>query len=270
MRGRVATPVLTVSMPTWRTPQLRDAVDSVLNQTFRDLTLVVVADGDESAWQLLDDITDPRLIRFSLPQNRGRYWADAVTLRACETEYWTPHDADDWSHPERYEKQVGPDVSFTTCRYFWLDGTDTHDPVRIRFVPPQKHRLKTIARYPAGVYKTQLAQRVGILPTCRGSFDTAFVNLVWKTTVPVVVDEELYHVRKRHHSLTTDPHSQHGSDWRRQERFKARRAYDKAWNLPADRMFEAMRSTDSIEDKVNADVQRLREVMHAVDNTHRH
>ena len=58
MRGRVATPVLTVSMPTWRTPQLRDAVDSVLNQTFRHLRLVVVADGDDSVWQLLDDITD--------------------------------------------------------------------------------------------------------------------------------------------------------------------------------------------------------------------
>ncbi|WP_143659105.1 hypothetical protein [Streptomyces sp. SA15] len=39
-------------------------------------------------------------LRYGLPVNGGRYFADAVTLEACDTEWFAVHDADEWSEPE--------------------------------------------------------------------------------------------------------------------------------------------------------------------------
>ena len=74
---------ITVSMPYYACPAtLGRAVESVLGQTHRDLTLVVVNDGDRrSPWPLLADIDDDRLVRFDLAENRGRYFADAIEHR---------------------------------------------------------------------------------------------------------------------------------------------------------------------------------------------
>ena len=77
---------ITVSMPMWHaTNTIRRSVESVLNQTHHDLTLIVVNDGGPpDVWTPLEDIGDPRLIRFDLTPNRGRYQADAITLAAFQ------------------------------------------------------------------------------------------------------------------------------------------------------------------------------------------
>jgi len=208
----VGTPTLTVSMPTWRTPQLRRAVESVLNQTFTDLRLVVVNDGDDP-WHLLDGIDDPRLVRFDLKANRGRYWCDAVTLAACGSEWWTPHDADDVSEPDRYEAQLVGDVSFTSVMIHGLDGTVTTHPIRPG---------NPIAKYPAGVYRTAVAREVGIHPLFRVGYDTVFVRRMWERFDPVVVNRGLYHVHRRSDSLTTSAETGRGSRLRLEHRRRAR------------------------------------------------
>ena len=85
-----------------RKEQVRRAVESILGQTHTDLTLVVVNDGDgDPPWDQLADIHDPRLVRFDLKTNHGRYFADAVVLNATEDPYFLIQDAGDWSDPER-------------------------------------------------------------------------------------------------------------------------------------------------------------------------
>jgi glycosyltransferase involved in cell wall biosynthesis len=98
---------ITVSMPYLHASckdYIAAAVTSVLDQSHADLTLIVVNDGasPDSAWVPLEHVFDSRLIRFDLPDNRGRYFADAVTLAASPHEWWTPHDADDTSGPDRF------------------------------------------------------------------------------------------------------------------------------------------------------------------------
>jgi glycosyltransferase involved in cell wall biosynthesis len=83
---------------------IRKAVESVLNQTHQNLTLIVVNDGDlRSPWEALADIKDPRLIRFDLKSNQGRYFVDQVVLNAISDKYLLIQDADDWSEPCRAE-----------------------------------------------------------------------------------------------------------------------------------------------------------------------
>lgn len=249
--------MLTVSMATWETPQLRRAVDGVLHQTFEDLTLIVVADGDDP-WHRLADIEDPRLVRFQLDENRGRYYADKVTLLACDTEFWSPHDSDDWSDPTRFEKQVAldADVSFVECVFHHLEGDTTHDPVRS--FAPRPNRMRTIARYPAGVYRTDTARSIGIHPWVRGSFDTAFTSLAFKAFSPQVVREPLYHVHRREGSLTTTPETAHKTDWRREQQAFRRRLYQKAWRLPPEQWARVMTGAPGLEAAVAADVERLK------------
>jgi len=66
-----------------RKEQVRRATESILGQTYTNLTLIVVNDGDDDPpWDQLADIRDSRLVRFDLKSNHGRYFADAVVLNS--------------------------------------------------------------------------------------------------------------------------------------------------------------------------------------------
>src|SRR5579859_5430453 len=96
-------PWVTACIPTYRcTRYLRDAVLSLLNQTYPFLRVVVINDGDPNPpWAALADITDPRLLRFDLKENRGPYFALAVALEATPDPFFLIQDADDVSAPNR-------------------------------------------------------------------------------------------------------------------------------------------------------------------------
>ena len=81
---------------------IRRAVESLLAQTHRRLTVVVVCDGDPyPPWPELAHIQDPRLVRFSLARNYGPYFAHQVVLGASTDRYFLVQDSDDWSTPAR-------------------------------------------------------------------------------------------------------------------------------------------------------------------------
>jgi glycosyltransferase involved in cell wall biosynthesis len=81
---------------------IRQAVDSLLQQTHRNLTIVVANDGDEDPpWDELAAIHDARLVRFELKRNRGPFFATSVVLHAVDAPYLLIQDADDWSDRRR-------------------------------------------------------------------------------------------------------------------------------------------------------------------------
>lgn len=92
---------VTVAMPYYGCPDLVErAVRSVLAQTHRDLRLVVVGDGEEPPL----DIRDDRLVVYTLPANRGAYFAFQLILESSPDEWHAPHGADDWTEPEHLER----------------------------------------------------------------------------------------------------------------------------------------------------------------------
>ncbi len=82
---------------------IRRAVESLLAQTYHNITVVVLNDADQITppWPVLADIKDPRLVRFDLTQNKGPYFATQVVLTATSASYLLIQDSDDWSHPMR-------------------------------------------------------------------------------------------------------------------------------------------------------------------------
>lgn len=70
---------VTVVIPTYRNPgTLARAVESVLAQDYTDLVCLVINDGADPAdtWAPLAHLNDPRLVRFDLTENRGRFYAE--------------------------------------------------------------------------------------------------------------------------------------------------------------------------------------------------
>lgn len=100
-----SSPLLSVILPIYNTePWLRRCLDSICNQTLRDIEIICVNDGstDHSA-DILEEYAarDPR-IRVIHQENGGLSAARNTGLAACRTELITTVDSDDYIEPDTY------------------------------------------------------------------------------------------------------------------------------------------------------------------------
>lgn len=100
------TPFFTVLMPVYNAaPFLREAVDSVLAQTFTDFEFLIVNDGSTDATaEILASYTDPR-IRIHHQENKGVIGALNAGLALAQGTYIARFDADDVCYPQRLQQQ---------------------------------------------------------------------------------------------------------------------------------------------------------------------
>lgn len=108
---------------------LRNAVDSILSQTFADFEFIVIDDGSsDNGSEIIDSYQDPR-IRFSRnEQNIGVTRTLNKGLKQARGEYIARMDCDDVSLPDRLVKQVAfmdsnPDMG--ACGTWALDIDQT-------------------------------------------------------------------------------------------------------------------------------------------------
>jgi glycosyltransferase involved in cell wall biosynthesis len=103
-------PQITVLMPVYNAGHyLKQSIDSILRQTHRDFDFVIIDDGST-------DIDTQRLLQEALSDNRVKLLTHPTRMRiACALnhglematgEYIARMDADDISHPQRFEKQI--------------------------------------------------------------------------------------------------------------------------------------------------------------------
>lgn len=123
-------PKVSVVMPVYNGDHfLRDAVDSILSQSFRDFQFVVVDDGstDGSTDILLDYASkDARVLYHRQPKNMGLVAALNDGIALSSGEYIARMDADDISMPDRLSKQVAlldsNDVDLVGANYIKFPG----------------------------------------------------------------------------------------------------------------------------------------------------
>lgn len=104
-----ASPVISVVMPVYNAARfLRDAVNSVLTQTFADFELIAVDDGstDQSRDILESLAATDRRIRIISRANTGIVGALNDGLAVARGEFIARMDADDLSLPIRFERQL--------------------------------------------------------------------------------------------------------------------------------------------------------------------
>ena len=101
-------PLVTVIMPVYNVERyVADSIASILNQTYRNIELLVFNDGstDQSA-AVVAGIKDPRLIFINSEQNFGCSAHMNTGFKMAKGKYIARMDSDDVSLPERLAKQV--------------------------------------------------------------------------------------------------------------------------------------------------------------------
>src|SRR5690606_5902322 len=86
---------------------LREAIDSVLTQTFNDFELIVLNDGSiDQTENIILSYDDSRIIYVKNEQNLGLIGTLNKGMALAKGKYIARMDADDICFPERFEKQV--------------------------------------------------------------------------------------------------------------------------------------------------------------------
>ena len=109
---------ISVVMPTYNTEVsiLKTAVESILNQTFRDFEFIIIDDGStNNSVEYLNSLKDQRVKLIRNDTNIGITKSLNIGLRAAKGKYIARMDSDDIAFPERFEKQYAfmerhPDV----------------------------------------------------------------------------------------------------------------------------------------------------------------
>lgn len=112
----MAAPV-TVLMPNYNNEAfLREAIDSILSQTFRDFVFLIVDDGStDKSIDIINSYTDPRIRLVIKEKNSGIVDALNKGIDLVETKYFVRMDGDDLSVPNRIQllydfMEANPDV----------------------------------------------------------------------------------------------------------------------------------------------------------------
>ncbi len=101
-------PLVSVLMPVYKTaPYLREAMDSMLCQTFKDFELIVLNDcSPDNAEEILDAYDDSRIVRYKGENNVGLSNVLNVGIEMARGKYIARMDSDDISLPNRLQIQV--------------------------------------------------------------------------------------------------------------------------------------------------------------------
>lgn len=101
-------PKVSVLMPVYNAQKyLREAIESILNQTFTDFEFIIIDDGSSDHSQdIVKYYSDPRIRFYINEQNMGIAATLNRGLELATGEYIARMDSDDISLPERFEKQV--------------------------------------------------------------------------------------------------------------------------------------------------------------------
>jgi len=131
-------PLISVIVPAYNASStLPIALDSLLAQSWPALEIIVVDDGsDDNTVEVAQAYAarDNRVRCLPNSTNVGAYATRNNGMRAARGEFLTVHDSDDWSHPQKLERQLLPlmhDSEKVATFSSWVRVTDD-----MRFVGP--------------------------------------------------------------------------------------------------------------------------------------
>lgn len=100
--------LITVGIPFYNSACfLKDAIQSVINQTYTDWRLILIDDGStDTSLSVASSFIDSRIEIISDGQNRGLVYRLNQLIEICDTKYLARMDSDDIMHPERLKLQL--------------------------------------------------------------------------------------------------------------------------------------------------------------------
>jgi glycosyltransferase involved in cell wall biosynthesis len=102
------TPLVSIVMPVYNAEvYLREAIDSILAQSYRNLEFIIINDGStDTSKDIIFSYTDPRIRYLENEQNMGIIRTKNKAIDFATGHYIATLDGDDIATPDRIEKQV--------------------------------------------------------------------------------------------------------------------------------------------------------------------
>lgn len=173
-------PKVSVILPAYNAEKyIKEAVDSILGQTFKDFELIVINDcSKDSTEQILLSYIDPRLVYVKNEQNLGVAGTLNKGLSLAKGTYIARMDADDISLPERFQKQVTyldahPDVAVLGTN---VETFDENGPLHIGWSSTDPKQMKVDLFFSCGLAHPSVMMRTDVIRTL-GGYDMAFEGL---------------------------------------------------------------------------------------------
>ncbi|MDQ3047277.1 MAG: glycosyltransferase [Bacteroidota bacterium] len=101
-------PLVSVVIPVYNaSAYLKDSVDSIVQQSYKNLEILIINDGStDTSSQILSGYSDERIRVITHSENQGIIISLNTGIKQAKGKYIARMDADDQSHPERIKKQV--------------------------------------------------------------------------------------------------------------------------------------------------------------------
>jgi len=142
-------PLISVVMPVYNGGKyLREAIESILNQTCRDFEFLIINDGSkDKSDEIIRSYNDPRIKYFQNDGNKGLVYTLNFGIGKSQGKYIARMDADDISFPERFTQQIeafrnDPKLGFCGT---WAKVIGTLKPFRVES-DPEKLRCKLLLK----------------------------------------------------------------------------------------------------------------------------
>lgn len=225
--GTIDGPLVSIVVPVYSTgsEDLLISINSVLAQTWANLQVIVVDDASPAEHrEIFEQVAalDQRIEVLRKPLNGGAYVARNAGIAHARGEFVGIQDADDWSHPERIERQMAAlqgdrDLIATLSQAVYL-----HRDLRISTIgtaPIGRHLPSLLFR------RAEVLDRLGQFDTVRKAADGEFVERLIAACGRAAIrtlDEPL-----ALYQLTDDSLSRNdfGIGWHRHTRVSYRSAY---------------------------------------------
>jgi len=139
-------PWVSIIIPTYnRRDFLREAIRSVLEQSFRDFELIVVDDGSDDGTREMIQREFPGLLTYLYQENQGVSRARNRGLKLAQGEFMAFLDSDDLWLPRKLERQMAFMQSHPKAQICYTDEIWIRRGVRVN--PKKKH-----AKYSGWIY----------------------------------------------------------------------------------------------------------------------
>ena len=174
-------PKISVVLPVYNGARyLREAIESILNQTFSDFEFIIIDDGStDDTPKIFDAYNDVRIIRVGNERHVGLVASLNYGLEIARGEFIARMDSDDVSYPERFERQIrfleenssvgvlGTNVAITGSRgkrMSVLKEPPTHELIHWKML------FSTAVIHPAVMMRREIVVR-------EGGYNPAFIGI---------------------------------------------------------------------------------------------
>jgi glycosyltransferase involved in cell wall biosynthesis len=169
---------------------LKDAVDSIVSQTFRDWELIAVENGSsDGSLSIIKSYNDKRIRLFALPENIGRTPALNFGCQKAVGEYIAILDADDLAERDRIKLQVEfMDTNQAIGMVAgWAKMIDQSGKITAYFQPPAYPALvnENLSWSMPIVHSTMLIRRSILLDECGGYLQRFDIGQDWDLCIRV-------------------------------------------------------------------------------------